>query len=95
MFLEDFKFSEVVKIKFLIDNKSTINFPNHSTRHRRNKHIERQCHFVRDQVSKDELEIEYRNIVLQLSDILTKSLKRARFDALKGLMRMKRVAYLK
>lgn len=57
----------------------------------RSKHIERKCHFLRYQVTKDKLEIEYCKTELQVTCILTKSLKIARFGCLKELTGMRRL----
>jgi NADH:ubiquinone oxidoreductase subunit C len=54
----------------------------------RSKHIERRFHFLRDQVNKEKLELEYCNTEIQLADILTKPMAKARFDTLKKLIGM-------
>lgn len=74
--LEELSFNEVVKIKLLVDNKSTIDLAKHPLSHKSIKHIERKYHLLRDQISKDKLKIEYCKIELQLVNIITKSLKK-------------------
>lgn len=53
------------------------------------KKIKRKYHFLRDQVSKNKSEIEYCNTKMQLANILTRPLKRVRFNCLKKLIRMR------
>lgn len=53
------------------------------------KTLKKKYHFLRGQVIKHRLEIEYCKIELQLADILTKLLKRARFEGLKELTGMR------
>lgn len=60
--LEELKFTKIVKIMLLVDNKSEINFDNHPMSHEISKIITIKYHFLRDQVRKDRLEIEYRKI---------------------------------
>lgn len=57
--LEKLKFSENVNIKLFIDNKLIIDLTNHSTSHGRSEHINIKYHFLKDQVNKNKLEIEY------------------------------------
>jgi len=47
------------KVKLLVDNKSTINLAHHPTSHGRSKHIETKFHYIREQVNKGSLEVEY------------------------------------
>lgn len=67
-------------IKLFIDNKSAINLAKPRVAHGRSKHIETQFHFMRDQVNKDKLLVEYCKTELQVADILTKPLKRDKFE---------------
>lgn len=53
------EFNEEVNINMLVDNKSTINFPNHPMSNGMRNYIERKYHFLRDQICKDRLKIEY------------------------------------
>ncbi|RDX95877.1 Copia protein, partial [Mucuna pruriens] len=48
-------------MKILIDNKLAISLAKHPVAHGRSKHIETRFHFLRDQVSKGKLELEYCN----------------------------------
>ncbi|KAK2365584.1 putative mitochondrial protein [Trifolium repens] len=89
MLLSELKAVEVTKMKVLVDNKSAIDLANNPVSHGRSKHIERRFHFLRDQVNKEKLELEYCNTEIQLADILTKPMAKARFDALKKLIGMR------
>ena len=88
MLLSELKAVEVTKMKVLVDNKSAIDLANNPVSYGRRKHIERRFHFLRDQVNKEKLELEYCNTEIQLADILTKPMAKARFDALKKLIGM-------
>ena len=89
MLLEELKIMEPKKIKLFVDNKSAINLANHPMSHGRSKHIERRYHFLRDQVNKGKLELEYCKTEVQLADILTKPLKKVWFDELKRSIGMR------
>jgi hypothetical protein len=88
MLLKELLINNAVKVKLLVDNKSAIDLANHPMSHGRSKHIERRYHFLRDQVNRENLELEYCKSEIQLADILTKPLKKARIDELKKLMGM-------
>jgi hypothetical protein len=88
MVLSELKAAEVTKIKLLVDNKSAIDLANNPVSHGRSKHIERRFHFLRDQVNKDKLELDYCNTEIQLADILIKPMAKARFETLKKLIGM-------
>jgi hypothetical protein len=75
-------------MKLFVDNKSTIDLANHYVSHGRSKHIEKKFHFLGDQVHKQKLKLEYRNTNIQLVGILTKPLKKTKFDELKKLIGM-------
>ena len=57
-----------------IDNQSAIKLANNSEYHKRSKHIDIRFHFIRDVVSKREIEIKYVMSKNQLADLLTKPL---------------------
>ncbi|GAU44417.1 hypothetical protein TSUD_100640 [Trifolium subterraneum] len=88
MLLSELKAVEVTMMKLLVDNKSAIDLANNPVSHGRSKHIERRFHFLRDQVNKEKLELEYCNTEIQLADILTKPMAKARFHNLKRLIGM-------
>ena len=88
MLLEEMRICDSTKVKLLIDNKSAIDLAKHPVSHGRSKHIERRYHFLREQVNEDKLDVEHCRTEVQLADILTKPLKRVRFEELKELMGM-------
>jgi len=52
--------SEVKKpLKLKIDNRSAINLAKNPIAHGRSKHIETKFHFIREQVAKGMIEVEY------------------------------------
>jgi len=84
--IEELKVRLLEKINLFVDNKSAIDLANHPASHGRSKHIETKYHFIRDQVSKKKVEIAHCRSEMQLSDILTKALKREHFKELRRLI---------
>lgn len=66
-------------IKLLIDNKSAINLAKNPIAHGKSKHIETRFHYLRDQVNKCKIKVEYCSTLNQVADIFTKLVKRAQF----------------
>ena len=58
------------------DNASTIALANNPINHARTKHIEIDCHFVRDKIKNGQVKPCYVPTRLQLADILTKGLSK-------------------
>lgn len=79
-------------VKLMVDNKSAISLARNLVAHGRSKHIETRFHFLRDQVNKGRLEIEYCCIEDQCADKLTKPLKVARFQTLRSKVGMMSLA---
>ncbi|WJX32793.1 hypothetical protein P8452_21078 [Trifolium repens] len=69
-----------------IDNKSAINLAKNPVSHGKSKHIETRFHFLRDQVTKGKLKLEYCSTDNQQADILTKAVKRDKFLKLRREM---------
>ena len=61
-----------VEIKIYVDNVSAINLAKNPIFHQRSKHIDIQYHFLRDQVGKNMIKLEYCISENQFADIFTK-----------------------
>jgi hypothetical protein len=72
------------KVPLLCDNESAIKTAYNSVQHSRTKHIEIQNHFIRDHVSRGDIELAYMCNKDQLADIFTKPLDEARFGYLRN-----------
>jgi hypothetical protein len=55
-----------------VDSLSAINLTKNPIAHGRNKHIEMRFHYLKEQVSKGILNLEYCKTELQVADLLTK-----------------------
>ena len=80
------------KVKLLVDNKSSINLAYHPASHGRSKHIETKFHYIREEVNKGSLEVEYYSSEKQLADVFTKPLKRECFSQLRQLIGVRSVS---
>ena len=68
------------KIKILCDNTSAINLSKNPIHHSRTKHIDVRHHFLRDNVLKGKIKVDFIFTELQLADIFTKPLNYDRFN---------------
>ncbi|CAN6447769.1 unnamed protein product [Victoria cruziana] len=81
---KDMGVSPIDNVKMICDNKSTIYIVSNHTFHERTKHIEMDCHYVREEVLMKNLELAYVSSEFQLGDFFTKSLPSPRFYTLLG-----------
>ena len=72
--------------KIFVDNKSAIALAKNSVFHDRSKHIDTRYHYIRECVTKKEVQLEYVKTNDQLADIFTKPLKREDFVKLRTLL---------
>ena len=75
-------------VPILCDNTSAINISKNPVQHSKTKHIEIRHHFLRDNVEKGNVELEFCRSEDQLADIFTKPLSRDVFFKLRTLLGM-------
>ncbi|GAU30142.1 hypothetical protein TSUD_360350 [Trifolium subterraneum] len=86
--LSEMKITDNITVLLKNDNKSAINLAKNPVSHGKSKHIETMFHFLRDQVNKGKLSLEYCSTNDQQTDILTKAVKRDQFLKLRREMRI-------
>jgi len=67
-------------IPIYCDNTSAINISKNSCQHERTKHIDIRHHFLRDNVEKGLISINFCATDEQIADMFTKALKREQFE---------------
>ncbi|KAI0507419.1 hypothetical protein KFK09_013544 [Dendrobium nobile] len=82
--LSDFQISLQEPTVLHCDNTSAIALANNPVFHARTKHIEVDCHFIRDHIQRGEIFVAPINTTDQTADILTKPLVTPRFIALRS-----------
>ncbi|XP_017413020.1 uncharacterized protein LOC108324590 [Vigna angularis] len=74
--LDELKIECSKPIRLMVDNRSTISQSRNPISHGRSKHIETKFHYLREQVSKEKLELVYCPIEERVADIFIKALGR-------------------
>ena len=77
--LEDLMIKLKHPIKLLVDNKSTINLAKNPITHGKSKPVETRFHYLRDQVNKCKIIVEYCSTNDKVAYVFTKPVKRAQF----------------
>ncbi|XP_021979131.1 uncharacterized mitochondrial protein AtMg00810-like [Helianthus annuus] len=76
------------KPTLLCDNKSAFFLSQNPVAHKRAKHIDIDCHFIRELISDGGLQKKYVQTKLQVADTFTKSLPRPLFEHFRNLLRV-------
>jgi hypothetical protein len=64
------------------DNQACIQIARNPVEHKRLKHVDTKCHFIRDLVEENKIKLKYINTKEQKADILTKALSAHQFTSL-------------
>ncbi|XP_028220359.1 7-hydroxymethyl chlorophyll a reductase, chloroplastic-like [Glycine soja] len=81
--LKEMKIQKKEPVCLLIDNKSAISLAKNLVNYGNNKHIDTRYHFIRDKVNKGKIKLIYSKSKDNLADLLTKPLKKAKFEELR------------
>jgi len=73
--MQEIKVKNSREVQLFVDNKSKIDLSKDPATHGKSKHIETGFHFLRDQVNKGKLILEYYKIELQVAYIFYKGLE--------------------
>ena len=73
--IEELKFVEIFQMKVSCDNQAILHIVSNLVFNEKTKHIEVDCHFIREKVLFGCIVTNYINTNNQLVDILTKSLR--------------------
>ncbi|PKU68279.1 Retrovirus-related Pol polyprotein from transposon TNT 1-94 [Dendrobium catenatum] len=80
--LEDLHIPQITPTTVYCDNTSAIALANNPVFHARTKHIEVDCHFIRDCIKKHHISVHHICTTDQLADLFTKALSNPRFKLL-------------
>ena len=78
----------IESVPMFVDNQSAIKLASNTEFHKRSKHIDVSFRFVRDVISRKEIEIHYEQSKQQLADIFTKPLPAKQFCFLRERINM-------
>ena len=73
--LQELRFGKDKQMKLICDNQAALHIAFNPVFHERTKHIEVDCHFIRETIASGCMVTSFVNSNDQLADIFTKSLK--------------------
>ncbi|RVW36312.1 Retrovirus-related Pol polyprotein from transposon RE2 [Vitis vinifera] len=73
--LRELRFGKDEQMKLICDNQATLHIASNPVFHERTKHIEVDCHFIREKITSGCVATSFVNSNDQLADIFTKSLR--------------------
>lgn len=84
--LQDLKYKQMQPTTIFCDNKSTIDLSKNPVHQGRTKHIEIRYHFIRELISKEEVELQHCSTEDQPADMLRKALNESKIQKLRNLV---------
>ena len=73
--LQELRFGKDEQMKLICDNQAALHISSNPVFHERTKHIEVDCHFIREKIASGCISTSFVNSNDQLEDIFTKSLR--------------------
>ena len=73
--LRELRFGKDEQMKLICDNQTALHIASNPVFHERTKHIEVDCHFIREKITSRCVATSFVNSNDQLADIFTKSLR--------------------
>ena len=73
--LQELRFGKDEQMKLICDNQATLHISSNSVFHERTRHIELDCHFIKEKIASGCMTTSFVNSNDQLTDIFTKSLR--------------------
>ncbi|RVW77010.1 Retrovirus-related Pol polyprotein from transposon RE2 [Vitis vinifera] len=78
--LQELRFGKDEQMKLICDNQAALHIASNPVFHERTKHIEVDCHFIREKIASGCVATSFVNSNDQLADIFTKSLRGPRLN---------------
>ena len=78
--LQELNLGDKRPMQLLCDNKSALDISSNPVFHERTKHIEVDCHFIREKITSGCIATQFVNSKDQLADVFTKALRSPRIE---------------
>ena len=82
--LQELRFGNDEQMKLIYDNQAALHISSNPVFHEKTKHIEVDCHFIREKIASGCMTTSFVNSNDQLADIFTKSLRGPRIKYICG-----------